>query len=225
MKLVISLGGSLLTQDFSASGLKKYAEVLKKIAAKTEKLVVIVGGGKVCREYQKIARELKASQDMQDYIGIKSTHFNASLVASLLDDCVEVPNNEKELVLALRKRNVVVGGGLKVGQSTDAVAAFAAKTIKADLLVNASNIDGVYEADPRKKKGAKKIQRTTYAQLKTILSKNAQLPGQYGLFDLRAVETITKSKIKTVFVDGTNAEEIYRAVFGKHNGTIVEEVK
>ncbi len=222
MKIVISLGGSLLTQNFSVAGVKKYADVLKKIASKTDKLVVIVGGGKVCREYQKIARELKASQDMQDYIGIKSTHFNASLVASLLDDCVEVPNNEKELVSALRKRNIVVGGGLKVGQSTDAVAAFAAKTINADVLVNASNIDGVYEADPRKKKGAKKILNATYAELKTILSKNAQLPGQYGLFDLRAVETITKSKIKAVFVDGTDAEEIYRAVFGGHNGTIVE---
>jgi len=222
MKLVISLGGSLLTKDFSASGVRKYIEVLKKISEKAEKLVIIVGGGRVCREYQAIVRELGATQDMQDYVGIKSTHFNASLVASALGNYAEIPNNEKELRVALVKNKVVVGGGLKVGQSTDAVAAFAAKEIKADLLINASNIDGVYDSNPRENKNAKKIPTPNYAQLKKILSHNAQLPGQYGLFDLRAADTIAKAKIKTIFIDGTDAEEIYRAAFGKHGGSVVQ---
>jgi len=221
MKIVISLGGSLLTRDFSASGVKKYIDVLKKISDNAEKLVVIVGGGKICREYQAIARELGATQDMQDYIGIKSTHFNASLVASALAKYAEIPNNEKEMKAALKKNKIIVGGGLKVGQSTDAVAAFAAKEIKADLLINASNIDGVYDSNPKENKNAKKIPQLTYTQLKQILSKNAQLPGQYGLFDLRAADTISRAKIKAVFIDGTDAEEIWRAAFGKHVGSVV----
>lgn len=222
MKLVISLGGSLLTKDFSVSGVKKYIDVLKRIAEKTDKLVVVVGGGRVCREYQAIAKELGATQDMRDYVGIKSTHFNASLVASALTKYAEVPNNEKELKAALSKNKIVVAGGLKVGQSTDAVAAFAAKEINADLLINASNVNGVYDSNPKENKNAKRISQLNYAELKQILSKNAQLPGQYGLFDLRAVETISKAKIKTVFIDGTDAEEIYRAAFGKHDGSVVE---
>lgn len=222
MKIVISLGGSLLTKDFSASGVKKYIDVLKRIAQDSEKLVIVVGGGRVCREYQAIARNLGASQDMQDYVGIKATHFNASLVASALTKYAEIPNNEKELKAALAKNNIVIAGGLKVGQSTDAVAAFSAKEIKADLLINASNVNGVYDLNPRENKNAKKIPKLTYAELKQILSKNAQLPGQYGLFDLRAVETISKAKIRTIFIDGTDAEEIYRAAFGKHDGSVVD---
>ncbi len=222
MKIVISLGGSLLTRDLTASGVRKYIDVLKKISEKADKLVIIVGGGRVCREYQAIARELGATQDMQDYIGIKSTHFNASLVACALLKYAEIPNNEKELKSALAKNRIVVGGGLKVGQSTDAIAAFAAKEINADLLINASNVDGVYDSNPKENKNAKKIPRLSYAELKQILSKNAQLPGQYGLFDLRAVDTISRAKIKAIFIDGTDAEEIWRAAFGKHNGSVVE---
>ncbi len=222
MKIVISLGGSLLTRDFTSAGVRKYIDVLKKISAQADKLVIIVGGGRVCREYQAIARELGSSQDMQDYVGIKATHFNASLVASALTKYAEIPNNEKELKAALAKNKIVVGGGLKVGQSTDAVAAFAAKEIKADLLINASNIDGVYDSNPRENKNAKKIPVLKYAELREILSKNAQLPGQYGLFDLRAADTISKAKIKTLFIDGTDAEEIWRAAFEKHNGSVVE---
>lgn len=222
MKIVISLGGSLLTRDFSVSGVRKYIDVLKKISEKAEKLVIVVGGGRICREYQAIARDLGASQDMQDYIGIKSTHFNASLVASALLKYAEIPNNEEELKAALAKSNLVVAGGMKVGQSTDAVAAFAAKEINADLLINASNIDGVYDSNPRENKNAKKIPKLSYARLKQILSANAQLPGKYGLFDLRAADTICCAKIKTIFIDGTDAEEIWRAAFGKHNGSVVE---
>ncbi|MBU4246030.1 MAG: UMP kinase [Nanoarchaeota archaeon] len=222
MNVVISLGGSLLTKDFSVSGVKQYIDVLKKIAQNTEKLVIIVGGGRVCRQYQAIARELGATQDMQDYIGIKATHFNASLVASALTKYAEVPNNEKGLKAALSKNKVVVAGGLKAGQSTDAVAAFAAKEINADLLINASNIDGVYDSNPRENKNAKKLPVLNYVQLKQILSANAQLPGQYGLFDLRAADTISRAKIKTIFIDGTDAEEIWRAAFGKHGGSVVE---
>ncbi|VVB59137.1 Uridylate kinase [uncultured archaeon] len=222
MKLVISLGGSLLTRDFSTSGVKKYIDVLKKISEKTEQLVVVVGGGKICREYQAIARELGATREMQDYIGIKSTQFNASLVASAFAGYSEIPNNEKELKSALKNNKVVVAGGFKGGQSTDAAAAFSAKKIKADLLINASNVDGVYDSNPAENKNAKKIPRLSYSELKQILSKNAQLPGQYGLFDLRAVEIISSAKIKTAFIDGTDAEEIYRAAFGEHKGSVVE---
>jgi len=42
------------------------------------------------------------------------------------------------------------------------------------------------------------------------------------LFDLKATRLIKKNKIKTIFIDGSNPEEILRAVEGKHHGTVVE---
>ena len=222
-KIVISLGGSLLTEDFSVNGVRKYIYLLKKIDNITKRFVIIVGGGRICREYQAIANKLGSSQDMEDYIGTKSTHFNASLVASALEDYVEIPNNEEEMLFALKHKKLVVGGGLRVGQSNDAVAAFCAKIIKADLLINASNVDGVYDCDPKQNKNAKKIPNLNYAELKNILSKNPQLPGKYGLFDLRAAETILKSKINTVFIDGRDPQNILKAIKGEKIGTLISQ--
>ncbi len=221
MKIAISLGGSVLTNEFSANGIRKYVDVLKRIEEKSDRLAIVVGGGNICREYQAIAGELGASREMLDYIGIKSTHFNASLIASAFHDYYEIPNNENEFLEAVNKRKTVVYGGLKLGQSTDAVAASAAREMKADVLINASRADGIYDSDPKKSKNAKKIFNLSYKKLKEIISHNAQLPGQYDLFDKRAADIISEEKIKTVFVSGIDAEEIYRAAFGGHNGSVV----
>ena len=60
MKAVISLGGSLLTNPFTAENAKKYTDAIKKIAVKCSKLVVVVGGGKPAREYIEVAKGLNS---------------------------------------------------------------------------------------------------------------------------------------------------------------------
>jgi len=61
-----------------------------------------------------------------------------------------------------------------------------------------------------------------HEQFEKIILQNPQTPGEYRLFDLPAAKLIKKMKLKTIFIDGNDPEEIIRAVERDHNGTIIE---
>jgi uridylate kinase len=125
---------------------------------------------------------------------------------------------ESEVKRLFGRRILVCGGNLP-GCSTDYDAALFAQAIKADLLINATDVDGVYSADPKKVPHARKFKKLSYDGFIRILSKLPQAPGKYRLFDLNAAKLIKIAKIKTIVVDGRDAEEIRRAVQGEHDGT------
>jgi len=225
MKLVISLGGSLLTKDFSPGNLEKYACAIKKIASKGHRFVVVVGGGKTAREYIKIADGLNASDTEKDYVAIKATHTNAALFAVALGNCAHacIKTTHDDIIAQYNtSKKIVVCGGTVPGQSTDGVSAKIAGAINAGLLVNATDVSGVYDKNPKEHKNAKKIEKMTYDEFRKILEKNEQAPGKYGLFDLDAIGILKSKKIKLVVVDGTDPEEIINAVEGKHKGTVIQ---
>ncbi|GAI45385.1 unnamed protein product, partial [marine sediment metagenome] len=188
--------------------------------------------GKVCREYRDIGKTLSADWKLLDWIGIVATHLNASTFVAGLTGINGLKRKvhwvkmkpEKEALKEVKKhfgKKVVVAAGYEPGHSTDYDAAIFAEAVGADLLINASNIDGVYTADPKRYKSAKKLKRLGHSEFIKIIKKNVQAPGEYRLFDLPAAKTIKKAKIKTIIIDGKDPEEILRAVEGKHNGTVI----
>jgi uridylate kinase len=222
MKIVISLGGSLLTRELTPENFKKYADVLKKLKREGHKLVVVVGGGKICREYRDIAKEFTSDNVLLDWIGIQATHLNAfTLIAALRKDAHPVSLKTAQEVKKNFKDKILVCGGNIPGSSTGYDAALFAEVIKADLLIKASDIDGVYSADPDIDPSAKKYDRLTHDEFLKIIEQNPQTPGEYRLFDLKAAKLIKKNKIRTIFINGEDSEEIVRAVEGKHHGTVV----
>jgi uridylate kinase len=224
MKIVISLGGSLLTRELTPENFKRYADVLRKLKKDGHKLVVVVGGGKVCREYRDIAKNFTSDSTLLDWIGIQATHMNAfTLIAALGKDAHPFSLRTVEEVKKNFDDKILVCGGNLPGCSTDYDAALFAEAIKADLLINATDIDGVYSADPKKDPKAKKFDKLNYDEFERIMLQNPQVPGEYRFFDLRATRLIKKAKIKTIFVDGREPEEIVRAVEGTHHGTVVSE--
>ena len=97
-----------------------------------------------------------------------------------------------------------------------------AEKIHADLIVNATDVSGVYDKNPNIHKDAQKLVTLTFDQLQDIIRDNAsQDPGEYGLFDMKAVKKAKRLKIPIVFINGTNPEEIIRAVDGTHCGSTV----
>jgi uridylate kinase len=222
MKLVISLGGSLLTRKLTSENFKKYADVLKKLKKNGHKLVVVCGGGKVCRQYRNIAKKFKPKNELLDWIGIQATHMNAlTLISALGKDAYD---NSLRTVDEVRKNfgnKILVCGGNLPGHSTDYDAALFAQAIKADLLINATDVDGVYSSDPKKDPEAKKFNKLSYNEFEKIMLKNPQTPGEYRFFDIKATRLIKKAKIKTIFINGNDPEEIIRAVSGKHQGTTI----
>jgi len=223
MKIVISLGGSLLTKELTPENFKNYADVLKKLKKQGHKLVIVVGGGKTCREYRDIAKKFTSDNVLLDWVGIQATHLNAfTLIAALEKNAHPVSLRTVQEVKKNFNDKIIVCGGNLPGSSTGYDATLFAEAIKADLLIKASDIDGVYSADPDLDPNAKKYDRLTHDQFLKIIEQNPQTPGEYRLFDLKATKLIKKNKIKTIFIDGTDPEEIIRAVEGKHHGTVVD---
>jgi len=223
MKIVISLGGSLLTRELTPENFKRYANVLKRLKNKGHKMVVVCGGGKVCREYRDLVKNIGGNIVLQDWVGIEASHLNAfTLIAALGKNAHPMSLRTVGEVKKNFKGKILVCGGNLPGCSTGYDAALFAEAIRADLLIKASDIDGVYSADPDLDPNAKKYDKLTHEEFLKIILQNPQTPGEYRLFDLKATKLIKKNKIKTIFIDGNDPEEIMRAVQGKHHGTLVE---
>jgi len=225
MKVSISLGGSLLTRTGDAETYLRYAQALRKLKEKGHRLVVVCGGGRPAREYIDISRRLDAPPQLQDRLGILATHLNALLLIAALGEDADpsIHRRASEVKRHLDDR-ILVGGGHLPGSSTDYRAVLFARAMDADLIVNGTDYGGIFDKDPSRHPDAKQYKDLTYGQLEEIIrSRFDQAPGDYGLFDLKATRLARKLRIPIVFVDGTDPEEIVRAVEGGHGGTEVHD--
>jgi uridylate kinase len=231
MKISISLGGSLLTGKnidpyitINPMAFKRYAEVIRRLHVEGHELMVVCGGGKPARYFIEAVKQLNASRNIQDNLGIKSTHVNALFLMAALGDVADqtrIYQRGSDLKYAPIGK-VLIGGGYKPGSSTDYRAVIFAGKMDADLIINATDIDGVYTKNPVKHPDAVKLPELTCLRLEDIIKENIrQVPGEYGLFDLKAVRLAKKLNIPIVFINGTDPEELMRAVEGTHGGSVV----
>jgi uridylate kinase len=223
MRAVLKLGGSLLYNDAGTiitERVLKYAAAIKALVRNGNRLVVVVGGGKPARNFIAAARELGANEAQCDWLGIKIARHNAELLCAALADIAypKIAETLDELEVATRISSVVLMGGLTPGQSTNAVAALAAEITGADLLLNATNVDGVYDKDP-KVPGAKKLDKVNIHDLKAILSGGGTRAGEYALFDPVALRVVERSRIKTIIFDGKDTGNLEKLFEGKAIGT------
>ncbi|MGD2201665.1 MAG: UMP kinase [Candidatus Bathyarchaeota archaeon] len=223
MKVSISLGGSLLTRDQIPPTFRRYAEVLRELKGEGHQLIVVCGGGRTAREYIEVGKKLGADRETQDRLGILATHLNALLlIAALGSDAHPHIHRRGTEIKRHKGERILVGGGHLPGSSTDYRAVLFAKAAGADLIINATDIDGVYDKNPDTHPDAEKLERITYSRLEEIILENArQQPGEYGLFDLKAVRLVRKLGTPLIFIDGSDPREIVKAVEGGHSGTIV----
>jgi uridylate kinase len=223
MRAVLKIGGSLLYDDEGnvlVDRVRAYAATIKSLVKDGHSLVVVVGGGKPARFYISAARELGASEAQCDWLGIKLARNNAELLCAGLGDTAypKIVETLDELEVAVKFGKVVLMGGLVPGQSTNAVAAVAAESVGAEMLFNATNVDGVYDKDP-KESGAKKLDQISITELRQVLSSGGTKAGEYKLFDPVAIRVVERSKIPTVIFDGGNPENLKRVFGGDKIGT------
>ena len=232
MKISLSLGGSLLTGKsaeptpvLNPDLFKKYAKILKNIHEEGHEIMVVCGGGQPARYFIELATKLGGNRDLQDYLGIKATHINALLLMAALGEIADqsrIYQSGSDLKYK-KEGKILVGGGYKPGTSTDYRAVVFAKKMKADLIINATDVDGIYDKNPKTEPSARKIPELTFKQLEEIIIENTkQLPGDYGLFDLRAVRLASKLNIPVIFIDGEDSQEIINALKGEHSGSVVK---
>lgn len=222
MSIVVKLGGHLIPPDLDIEVISDYAEKIRELSEQN-KVVVVVGGGENARKYIDAARSLGADEGLCDVIGIEMTRLNARLLISKLgEDAYPTPPVTVEgLRRAFAESRIVVMGGLQPGQSTNAVAALAAETVGADVLIVATDVDGVYTDDPKLVPTAKKMERITPDKLLRMMIKKGRRAGEYMLFDTVSLEVIKRSSIRTYVIDGRDPNNFDRVLRGERVGTLV----
>ncbi len=228
MRVVLKIGGSLLYDekgDIVLDIIRNFAETIRALTKKGHQFTIIVGGGKPARKYIAAARFLGASEAQCDWLGIKIARNNAELVSAALGELAypRIVESLDELEIAAISGKIVLMGGLIPAQSTNAVAAVAAELLSADMFLNATNVDGVYDRDP-KEAGAKKLESLHIDQMKEILSGGGTKAGEYKLFDPVAIRVVERSKIKTVIFNGYEPENIRGILNGDAIGSVIVHV-
>ena len=220
MKAVLRIGGSVLGSPPAAKVVNAYAEVIADLNFEGHSVAVIVGGGEISREYIRSAAAMGLSPYQQDTVAIHASRLNARIVAMKLGGVSSVPTSIDGMLQRLARNRVAVMGGLKPGITTDTVAAVVAARWRADILVKASDQNGIYTGDPRVNRKAKKLDRLTYERMKQILG-GSHRPGIHSIIDPVAVDQLIESRVKLVVLNGADPKGVIKAIHGAKIGTVV----
>ena len=199
---------------------------IKEVAELGIEVAIVVGGGNFWRG--------RSNQQMDrctsDYIGMLGTTMNALAIGDAfkqLNQEVRVQTGvemrqiaeyfikDRALKHLSNKRVLVFGCG--TGSpffSTDTAAALRAAEINADALLKATNVDGIYDKDPRKHTDAKKIDKITYLD---VLNK------KLNVMDTTATSLCMDNEIPIVVFDINEHGNLKKVLLGKTIGTIVSK--
>ena len=220
-KVVIKLSGSVF--DDAVENLNRLSKLIYKLHDEGYKIVLVTGGGKEARKFIEIGRVLGMDEAGLDEVGIEVSRLNARLVIASLRELgyPHVPRTLDEVVKASITDRVIVLGGLHPGQSTNAVAAIVAERLHADMYLNTTDVEGVYDKDPRTYSDARLVKRITTKELEGLLRTYPAKAGTYELLDPVALRIIERSKIRCLVMK-YDIELIEKAIKGENVGTLVE---
>jgi uridylate kinase len=224
---VLSLGGSLVVpkKGIDTKFLTSFNTFIRnQISAKKRRFFISVGGGRTTRDYQDAARVVRGQNitDLDlDWIGLHATRLNAQLLRTIFVDIAD-PHVIKhyEVILKIEKP-VAIAAGWKPGWSTD----YCAITLCADYgmkhIVNLTNIDQVYDKDPKKFPDAKPLVDLTWKEYFPIVGEK-WIPGLNMPFDPIASRLAQKLGVTVKLLNGSNLDNLAKALDGKpfHGTTI-----
>jgi uridylate kinase len=227
MKIAIKVGGSIFCPDgkpdkaFAA----KFAAALLELS-KRHRLLVVVGGGRLARILIEKAGQSVKSESQLHTLGIVASRVNALALIYQLGENVYrgVPKNEEEVRKAFASGKIVVTGGFRPGQTTDAVTLQSAEAIGADLVIKGTDVKGVFDRDPKKHKDAKFLQKIGASYLLRMSEKAGLEPGKNTIFDPVAARIIEKRGIRTIVLDIRDFPNLMKAAEGKpFTGTTIQD--
>lgn len=225
MKYIISLGGSLVSPagGLDHKFLKKFRKLILERVEKGDKFCLVAGGGQTSRAYiEAIEKIIKPTDKELDWLGIYATRVNALLVKTMfgslaLDEIIENPAKAPKT-----QKPIIAAGGWKPGWSTDFVAVTLANAYKAKTIINLSNIDYVYDKDPKKHKDAKAIKKINWEDFRKIVGSKWS-PRLSGPFDPIASRECQKNNLKAIIMNGEKIKNL--EIFfekGIFKGTVIE---
>ena len=196
------------------------AEEIKAIRLKGVEVAVVVGGGNIFRGVSKSAGNMNRSS--ADYIGMLATIMNAVVLQDALEkaqvytrvmSAIEIPQLaepfiRRRAIRHLEKGRVVIfaAGTGNPYFTTDSAAALRALEIKADVILKATKVDGIYTADPVKVETATRYECITYQEV---------LEQQLKVMDASAISLCMDNNLPIIVFNMRTSGNIMRVVMGE----------
>jgi uridylate kinase len=222
-RVVVSVGGSLIVPDgIDTTFLTNFKNLILEKIEKGFAFSIITGGGKTARRYQEAVTTVTppSSHDL-DWIGIHATRLNAQLLRNIFvgyADSHVIKNPTRDIV---SEDPIIIAAGWKPGCSTDYDAVLVAKNLGARRLVNLSNIDYVYDSDPKKNPGAKPIEKISWTEFRKIIPEKWD-PGLSSPFDPIAAKEAESLGLEVAIINGAKLSEFSNYLDGKpFVGTVI----
>lgn len=222
--IVFSLGGSLIVPDkINVDFLKSFKNLVLDLVRKDYRAVIVTGGGSICRKYNDSAKELgEASDEDLDRMGIAATKLNAELIRIMFGDYAHemvLKNPTKEIETDKR---IIVASGYKPGNSSDKVAVMLAHKFSADNVINMTNIERVYDSDPKTNRNARALDEVSWDEFLQITG-DEWSPGKNVPFDPVASKLARDNCINVVILRGSNLDNLREYLLGNSfTGTIIK---
>lgn len=224
-RIVISLGGSLIVpEEVDSDFIKNFKSIILSHVEKGKKFVIITGGGKTCRKYNDALADVKEEITPRelDWLGIYVTRLNAHMLQMAFGEeyamrsIIKDPTMDIDLDTPVR-----IGGGWKPGHSSDGAAVGIAKKIGANKVINLSNIDHVYDSDPKENQDVKKYEKISWGEYLELIPKD-WTPGLSTPFDPIASREAQEAGIEVVVMNGKPSENLDQYLEGElFEGTLI----
>jgi len=220
--VVISLGGSLIIpkEGFDIKFLQAFRKMILSLT-KQYCFILVCGGGQTARGYQAAAKGLGLSANDLDWIGINATWLNAYFVKTIFGRAAhpEIIKNPTEKVNFQEK--VLVAGGWKPGWSTDYDTVLLAKTHGAKQVINLTDVDYLYNKNPKIYPDAKRIIEIDWAGFRKIVG-DKFTPGANTPFDPVATRMAQKLGLELILANGKKINNLKKIIRGdKFMGSVV----
>ncbi len=212
MLYVLSVGGSLIfpPKGIDTKFINSFGSYIKGEVYKNKRFILVTGGGQGARDYIKAGKKLKIEKEQQDLLGISATRQNALMLKAYFKNSAYSEIISRPNIKINYKQKIAIAGGWRPGRSTDYVAVLLTKTYGADTVINLSNIDYVYDRDP-KIKGAKKIKNLTWSDFRKIVG-NKWTPGKNAPFDPVAARLAMNSGLRVIVLNGKKINNLKKCL-------------
>ena len=229
-RILLKLSGEALMGEknygIDSSLLEKYSQQIKNIHDKGIEIAIVIGGGNI---YRGIESEKSGINRVQgDYMGMLATLMNSMALQSHLEklecdtrlmsgfniDQVCEPFIRRRAIRHLEKGRIVIfGAGLgKPYFTTDSTASLRAVEIEANIVLKGTRVDGVYDSDPEKVKGAVKFNEISFDE---AYERNLKI------MDMTAFTLCKENNLPIIVFDMNKPGNLIKLVEGKKIGTLI----
>ncbi len=226
-RIIISLGGSLIVPEgIDAEFAANFKKFIVAHIKKGYRFILVTGGGKTARRYIEAAAQItRITNEDRDWLGIHATRMNAHLVRTIFREYAHPrintnPHDLEDFYSA--PEPILVAAGWRPGFSTDFDAVVIGKYLDVSRIINLSNIERVYDKDPRVHADAVPYDRMTWKEFRKIVG-NKWDPGMNVPFDPIASGMAEKEKMEVAIMNGGDLTNVTNYIAGKKFvGTLIK---